>query len=432
MKRSVLVLLIAVVLASAALAAVERFPPPEFESGYRLPQIQTPGARAQLFSYIDIAVLIIVMALTAWMSLRRRSRRDIVVLVIFSLLYFGFYRKGCVCSIGAIQNVALAIGDPAYVLPLVAGAFFVLPLLFTLFFGRVFCAAACPLGAIQDLVLLKPLRVPRWLEVMLGLIPFVILGVAALLAWTDTDFIICRYDPFVAFFRLSGTPVMLGAGAVLLLIGTVIGRPYCRYICPYSALLRICAVFARSAPVITTGECINCNLCANVCPFNAIKPPTPENLMPRRSEGKTLVVVLLILLPVMMALGGWLGYLGSAELARTNYTVRLAERVWAEQQERVEGTTEQSEAFYRLGLPNEGLYLRAAEIRRKFDRGSTVLGAYLGLVIGISLIGTSIRRRRSVYEIDPALCMACGRCYQVCPEQRARQQELQTGDTARE
>jgi polyferredoxin len=47
--------------------------------------------------------------------------------------------------------------------PLVVLAFFALPLAFTLFFGRTFCGAVCPIWAIQDVVLLRPVRVPGWL-----------------------------------------------------------------------------------------------------------------------------------------------------------------------------------------------------------------------------------------------------------------------------
>jgi polyferredoxin len=427
--RSLLIILTLAACVSLAGAASENFPPPEFETGYYFPNLSTPGARAQLYSIIDIIVLVGVMLFGAWLTLRRRSRRHIVVLVIFSLLYFGFYRRGCICAIGAIGNIAQAIGDPDYVLPLVAGAFFVLPLLAALFFGRVFCGVACPLGMIQDLVILRPLRVPRPLAEALGLIPFVYLGAAVLFAWTGSGLIICRYDPYVAFFRLGGSEPLLIAGAVMLLIGMFIARPYCRFICPYSVLLRACAAIAKSPPRITTGECITCHLCADTCPFDAIRPPTPDTGGPARREGKSLLIALIVLLPILMALGGYLGYKSSHMLSRAHYEIRLAERLWAEEQGTVEGTTEPTDAFYYQGQANEGLYGRAAEIRRKFDLGSTVLGAWLGLVIAGKLISLTVRRRRTIYEIDPTACFACGRCYEVCPVDRAEAAAAETVPT---
>ena len=89
---------------------------------------------------------------------------------------FCFLREGCVCPIGSTQNIVLSIFDKDYAVPLVVLAFFLLPLLFTLFFGRTFCAGVCPLGAIQDLVLLRPAKVPRWAESALRLIAYVYLG----------------------------------------------------------------------------------------------------------------------------------------------------------------------------------------------------------------------------------------------------------------
>ena len=75
--------------------------------------------------------------------------------------------------------------------------------MFTLFFGRTFCAAVCPLGAVQELVAVRPVKVPRWLDQALGLLAYVYLGAAVMFAATGTAFLICRYDPFVGFFRRS-------------------------------------------------------------------------------------------------------------------------------------------------------------------------------------------------------------------------------------
>ncbi|MHC5074726.1 MAG: 4Fe-4S binding protein, partial [Planctomycetota bacterium] len=112
-------------------------------------------------------------------------------------------------------------------------------LVFTLFFGRTFCSAVCPLGAIQDLVLLRPVQVAPCLEGGLRLFAYIYLGAAVLLAATGSAFIICRYDPFVSFFRITGHMSLLVLGVCFLLIGMFVGRPYCRFICFQSGRLRL-------------------------------------------------------------------------------------------------------------------------------------------------------------------------------------------------
>jgi len=216
---------------------VIRFPKPDFETGYVLPETQTVAARAQWLEYLDVAVLALALAVGTWLVLRKRRRGGIVALMLGCLAYFGFYREGCVCPVGAIQNVAHALGDSGYNVPLVVLAFFLLPLVTALFFGRSFCSGICPLGAIQDVVIVKPLRLPAWLRHALGLVPTLYLGAALLMAYAGAGYLVCRYDPFVGFFRLSATLPMLIFGGGLLLLGTVVARPYCRFLCPYGVLL---------------------------------------------------------------------------------------------------------------------------------------------------------------------------------------------------
>ncbi|MCX7887737.1 MAG: 4Fe-4S binding protein, partial [Verrucomicrobiae bacterium] len=151
--------------------AVQRFPPPQFtETAHKLPVMTEPPPRALWLEQLDLVVLVTVLGLAAWLALRRRSRRELVWLGVFSVLYFGFWRKGCICAIGSVQNIAQGLADPNYAVPLVALVFGLVPLAAALLFGRVFCSAVCPHGALQDLVLLKPLKVPEWLEHALRLV----------------------------------------------------------------------------------------------------------------------------------------------------------------------------------------------------------------------------------------------------------------------
>ena len=82
--------------------------------GYVVPAVQRPLPRAAWLNIADVVLLAAAMGVSAWLLLHRRSRNGLVVLTVGSLLYFGFYRQGCVCPIGAIQNVAVALTDPIY------------------------------------------------------------------------------------------------------------------------------------------------------------------------------------------------------------------------------------------------------------------------------------------------------------------------------
>jgi ferredoxin len=241
--------------------------------GYKTPPVQKPLPRDRWLQVLDVALLGFATAASVWLVLKRRSRKGLAWLSIGSLAYFGFYRQGCICPIGSIQNVALALADPRYSIPMVATAMFFVPLVVALFFGRAFCGAVCPLGAIQDVVVLKPIQTPRRLDRVLGLLKYVYLGLAVFFAVRPglaRDFLICRFDPFVGFFRRTGAPHMLMLGGTFLVLGMFVGRPYCRYLCPYGALLEWCTRLARRGVTITPNKELDCGLCAGACPFGAI------------------------------------------------------------------------------------------------------------------------------------------------------------------
>ncbi|HBO44629.1 MAG TPA: 4Fe-4S ferredoxin, partial [Planctomycetaceae bacterium] len=255
MKRLAWITFLAVLACIAAGEAfgVERFPPPDF-TDHTLPETQLVAPRSLAMEYFDVALLAVALGLAAYLAIVRRSRRGLFALAAASVVWFGFVRHGCVCSIGAVQNVTLALWDSTYVIPLSVVAFFLLPLVFALFFGRVFCAAVCPLGAVQELVVLHPVRVPRPLDHALGLLRYVYLGLAVALAATGTAFVICRYDPFVGFFRLGGSITMILFGGCLLVLGVFVGRPYCRYLCPYGAVLGLLSKVSKWHAQITPDE----------------------------------------------------------------------------------------------------------------------------------------------------------------------------------
>jgi NosR/NirI family transcriptional regulator, nitrous oxide reductase regulator len=409
-----LILLLAAVSATVT-AQQQRFPKPEFETEYQIPETTTPAPRAAWMEYVDLTVLLLVMGATIWFVFRKRSRKGIFWLVVFALIYFGFYRKGCICSIGAIQNLALGIFNPGYAIPLTALAFFVVPLGVSLFAGRIFCAAACPLGAIQDVLIVKPIKIAPWVQKALGLFPFIYLGLAVLFAATSTDFIICRYDPFIGVFRMGAEFHMIILGISFLLIGMFVARPYCRFICPYGALLNIGSRFSRNHLSITPKECINCKLCKDSCPFDAIDFPTDEKATRIQKGDTRRFLTYAALVPILVVMGGWAVSASYKTLSGANSDVYLAGLLVAQPELMQQQGNLDIETFMASGRTLEMLVEDATVVQEKFRTGGWWLGGFIGLVIGLTLLNQVIFRRRDIYEANRGDCYSCGRCMEYCP-----------------
>ncbi len=398
--------------------AQQRFPAPEFESGYEYPEVAAPEPRTLALEYVDVMVLLGFMLLTSWLVIRKRSRQWILWLSVLALLYFGFWKGGCICAVGSLQNMALSFSDPSYAVSYTVIAFFMLPLAFSLAFGRVFCASACPLGVIQDLVVINPVRVPVWIQRSLGIFPFVYLALAVLYAATGTDFIICRYDPFVGIFRMGAEFHLVILGISFLLIGMFVARPYCRFVCPYGALLKVTSMFSKYHLSITPAQCIQCKLCSGSCPFGAIEKPTTGKLMDdmKGRSGKFLLYAALI--PLLVLVGGLTLSSAHVFLAKAHPDVYLAHLLIEEPAIINDPDNLDVQTFLASDRTLEELVVSAGEIQATFRTGTRYAGAFIGLVAGLFLVSQYVVRRRTDYEPNRGDCYSCGRCIRYCPVQK--------------
>lgn len=392
--------------------AESRFPKPEFTNGYESPVHQQPLPTAEWMPYLSLGILLLVMVLTGYAVYKWRSRRIQIVLLIFSLAFFGFFRKGCVCAIGSIQNVTAALADSSYSLTLPVLGFFVLPLLVALFFGRLFCGAACPMGALQELVLLRPLKVPKTLDRILRLIPPLYLGAAVLFAGCGLGFIICTWDPFVGLFRLSGSLSMLLAGIITVILSMFIARPYCRYICPYGVLLKAAAFFSARQVSITPDECIKCRLCEQACPTDVIIPPRPRKYSEPGFIAIRQIQWLLAMTPGIITIGVIAGYMLAKPAMALDSQITLLRNIKA-----ANVKNEAVIAFLATGTPVKDLAVKVQQRKRRLNIGWMLFGGWSGLVVAGSLIVASRRRRNRDFITDRMNCICCSRCYAYCPRE---------------
>ncbi|RNC64434.1 MAG: 4Fe-4S binding protein [Desulfuromonadales bacterium] len=153
----------------------------------------------------------------------------------------------------------------------------------SLFLKRSFCSWACPVGTLSELlwkrgfVLFKRnVRPPRWFDVALRGIKYLLLlfflysilwamPPAAVSAFIHDDYHKVADVRLLDFFlHLSGIPLVVIV--VLIVLSLPVRNPFCRYLCPYGALLGLVSVFS---PVKVTREgkaCVACGVCTQVCP----------------------------------------------------------------------------------------------------------------------------------------------------------------------
>ncbi len=134
-------------------------------------------------------------------------------------------------------------------------------------FGRAFCGYICPIGAVQELVSLVPVkklklnskRGPMIVRLAV-LVAFVVLASAFSVG-------LLGYIGVREFYHLEA-----GSGFFYVFGGLAVGsaflyRPFCRFLCPYGALLSLAA--GRSRHKLRRNEsCVECGKCERVCPTN--------------------------------------------------------------------------------------------------------------------------------------------------------------------
>ena len=160
---------------------------------------------------------------------------------------------------------------------------FVTILLTAFLFKKGFCSWVCPvgfvselLGDIADKLWRKRLKPPRWLDYPLRSLKYLLLAFfiwAILIQMTPQsikEFIYTDYnivsDILMLRFFTDITPLALGIVAGLFVLSFVVRAFWCRYLCPYGALLGILNILSPTRIRRNPKTCIDCSSCARACP----------------------------------------------------------------------------------------------------------------------------------------------------------------------
>ena len=156
--------------------------------------------------------------------------------------------------------------------------------LLTILFGPAFCGWICPFGTVQELfskigrkVLGKRFNVfpggkkTERIDFALRFLRYIILALVVINTARLGRLVFEKYDPYFALFHLFKDEAAISSFIVLgfvLALSLVMERPFCKYICPYGALLGLFNLFSVFRPVRKEEGCTKCGLCNAKCPMN--------------------------------------------------------------------------------------------------------------------------------------------------------------------
>lgn len=164
-----------------------------------------------------------------------------------------------------------------------------------------FCSWLCPIGTLSESLWSlgqkmfgRNISVPRWLDYSLRSLKYLLLFffVWSIAQMSEAALKLFIYSPYnkvadikMFYFFAELTEFAFWTLVILIALSVVIKNFWCRFLCPYGALLGIVGWFSPLKITRVKSSCIDCDLCTKACP-SSIKVHRIGALFAKRPIGR--------------------------------------------------------------------------------------------------------------------------------------------------
>ena len=187
-----------------------------------------------------------------------------------------------VCPFGGVVSIYQYIGRGVFVQKVHESSFILMIIVFLLaiLFGPVFCGWICPFGSFQEWLgkigrkIFKkkynrflPYAIDKWLRFL----RYLLLAWVVYMTAVSGKLIFADIDPYFALFNFWSGEAAIGGLIILgvvIILSIFVERPFCKYACPYGAVLGIFNLVRIFKIRRNEQTCTNCGACDRACPMN--------------------------------------------------------------------------------------------------------------------------------------------------------------------
>lgn len=186
------------------------------------------------------------------------------------------------CPFGGVVTLHQFITTGTFVQKINSSSIILMTIAFVLaiLFGPIICGWICPLGSIQEWFGKLGRKIfktkfnniiPAKYDKYLRFIRYIILvRVVYEISYTG-KLIFQDVDPYYALFNFWSEEIAIGSLVILLVtltLSLIIERPWCKYACPFGAVMGISNLFRIFKIKRNKSTCISCGACDRACPMN--------------------------------------------------------------------------------------------------------------------------------------------------------------------
>lgn len=225
----------------------------------------------RLIVQISVFIIVFLIAISKWFAEKGTS-----------IAFLPDASLHAVCPFGGVVTIYNFVATGTFIQKIHSSSFIlmILGFMIAVLFGTIFCGYICPFGSFQEWIgkigrKLLPKKynriVPAKMDRILRYLRYFVLVMVLYQTAVSAKLVFQSVDPYHALFNFFTDEVSKTAYimlVVIMVLSLFIERPWCKYLCPYGALLGLFNSIRIFKIKRNKNSCVGCKICDKICPMN--------------------------------------------------------------------------------------------------------------------------------------------------------------------